>query len=123
MGYSTYFSGKFEVTPPLTEKTVPEICSSDWEEEQGLSWGMCDWEFSSNGSTIEHSGSEKSYSQELWLQAIIDTIAPLGHKINGKVIWQGENVGDCGVIWVKANIIRSKDIKKLIEKLKWKDFE
>jgi hypothetical protein len=66
----------------------------------------CQWNPSDDGTQIEWDGSEKFYNYVEWIEYLINTfLKPWGYKVNGSVVWQGEDTGDVGVIEVKDNVV------------------
>jgi hypothetical protein len=66
----------------------------------------CQWNPSEDGTEIVWDGSEKFYNYVEWIEYLIDTfLEPWGYKVNGSVVWQGEDTGDVGVIEVKDNVV------------------
>ena len=60
--------------------------------------------------------SEKFYHYDEWLKVIIDEfLAPCGHKVNGRVRWQGEDFSDCGWLVVKDNVVSAIPIESAEE--------
>jgi hypothetical protein len=73
------------------------------EGQPGL-W--CKWEPNKNGTAIEWDGAEKFYDYIQWIEYLIEHfLKPWGYKLNGKVNWNGENVGDLGTIKIKNNVV------------------
>lgn len=53
---------------------------------------------------LEWDGGEKFYSYVEWLKYLISKIlSPRGYKLNGQVVWFGEDRGDMGAIVVEDN--------------------
>ena len=64
----------------------------------------CQWNPNEDGTEIAWDGSEKFYNYIEWIQYLITTfLAPWGYKVNGEVVWQGEETGDVGVIEIVDN--------------------
>lgn len=71
----------------------------------------CKWVPTENLDGIEWNGVEKFYDYIEWLEYIIEHfLSPWGYKVNGKVTWHGEEAGDVGIIEVKNNQVKSKQI-------------
>jgi len=159
MGYTTDFSGRFNLDKPLTEdqkryllafaqtrrvrrddeKTqkmndpvrkavnLPVgkeggfyvVDSNDAEDvidgnspPEGQPGLWCQWVPTEDGMAIEWDGGEKFYEYIDWLEYIIKNfLKPWGYKLNGKVLWQGESVGDVGSITVKDNKVSTRKAK------------
>lgn len=66
----------------------------------------CGWTPSDDGSSIVWNEVEKFYYYKEWLVYIMQKIlAPKGYTLNGKVSYEGEDVGDSGCLVVKDNIL------------------
>jgi len=62
------------------------------------------WKPSEDGTEIEWDGGEKFYHYTEWLFYLIHKILiPNGYTLNGEVMWQGEETGDVGKIFVEDN--------------------
>lgn len=74
----------------------------------------CQWviEDDLNGNQIlTWNGGEKFYNYVEWLKyLIIHFFERWGVKLNGRIQWQGEEIGDVGVIIVKNNEIKVKEV-------------
>ena len=69
----------------------------------------CQWTPTSDGTGIEWDGGEKFYEYEAWLSYIVDNfLKPWGYKLNGTVVWEGEDSSDKGKLIVKDNAISTK---------------
>jgi len=110
MGYSTYFSGRIELDKPLTASditTIETLCDYTAVLPKEAPSTPCVWRVSPDGRFLESLNEEKMYSWDAWLQYLLDkVIAPAGIKANGRVIWQGEDTGDSGTIFVKDNRVK-----------------
>jgi len=106
----------------------------------------CQWTPTADGTAIEWDGNEKFYNYVEWLEYIVKNfLDPKGFSITGDVVWQGEEVGDVGIINVRGNKIEiykgcttvpetknseiktevkpsSKDVKLLINKITCQKF-
>lgn len=144
MGYSTDFSGKFNLNKELTiglhlflvnlNKTRRVATNADnkvygYEGEYDVHQVgkrfdnnrqpstqpnlYCQWVPTKDGLSIEWDGNEKFYGYIEWLSYIIHKILiPNYYVLNGKVTWQGEEVGDVGEIEVIDNEIHVHQFKK-----------
>jgi hypothetical protein len=64
------------------------------------------WVPNEDGTSIVWDGGEKFYHYIDWLYYLIEKVLnPNGYKLNGEVMWQGEETGDVGKIIVKDNAI------------------
>lgn len=68
----------------------------------------CQWIPTTDKMGIQWDGGEKFYDYVEWLAYIVDNfLEPNGYVLNGQVRWQGEDIGDVGVLAVKDNVITS----------------
>ena len=77
--------------------TPPSDCPSLW----------CDWYYDS--ATKEFKPSDgKTYEYIRWLEWLIKYIFdPADIKLNGEILWQGEDILDRGIIHVKDNVVET----------------
>ena len=119
MGYSTYFSGSFELTPKLNVsqiETIKNLCEYNVENPEGTPGDECVWTVSDDGTSIESVDEEKLYDWDEWLRYLLtNVLEPAGVKANGSVVWDGEDTGDAGVIFVKDNDVRFVGIESMPE--------
>ena len=72
----------------------------------------CQWVLSDDGMRLEWDGSEKFYSYVEWLKYLIDHFfKKWGINLNGKIIWQGEDMEDRGKITVMDNTVVVKELE------------
>ena len=77
--------------------TPPSDCPSLW----------CDWYYDSDTKEFKPSDG-KTYEYVRWLEWLIKYIFdPAGIKLNGEVLWQGEDILDRGIIHVKDNVVET----------------
>jgi len=70
------------------------------------------WITNEKGTAIEWDQGEKFYEYEAWLRYLIDKIlAPNGYVMNGEVKWQGESMDDRGLLIVKNNKLKIKELE------------
>lgn len=70
------------------------------------------WIYDKESNSIVFDGNEKFYEYIAWIDYLIRKIlAPNGYKVNGEVIWQGEDMSDRGKIMVKNNIVTTKELE------------
>lgn len=99
MGYTTNFKGAFKLTPALTleQKNEIEKLYDSYESDHPNSY--CQWEVSEDGTELEWDGGEKFYKYIEWLNYINEEKLKKWNVIlEGKVKWQGEEIGDVGII-------------------------
>ena len=115
MGYSTYFKGKFKFDTVLTLEQYNDL--KDLHNSFGIGDrpnSYCQWTPSKCGNYLEHSGGEKFYMYVDWLLwIIVNRLKPWGRFLNGSVQWQGEEVGDVGIINVKHNNVWVKEFGQI----------
>ncbi len=72
----------------------------------------CQWVATEDGSHLEWDGGEKFYCYVEWLEYVCENfLKRWGYKLNGNVQWQGEEVGDCGVLEAEDNRITARDLR------------
>ena len=105
MGYSTSFTGQFQLSGPLSlarQKTLASqrqrLFSENYDDKPD---SQCQWVLSADHLNLEWDGQEKFRWWREWLQWIVDEIlAPEGITLSGEVDCQGEDALDCSVITV-----------------------
>jgi hypothetical protein len=71
------------------------------------------WELSSDGTELGWDGNEKFYHYIEWLQYLIQHFfEKWGIKLNGEVVWQGEESNDFGKIIITDNFVEILDGEK-----------
>ena len=111
MGYTTKFQGSFTITPSLTAQQVAVLTefSETRHEDAEFPSIWCDWCPSVNGTSLAWNQSEKTYETCAWIKYLIEHFFnPWGCTLNGHVRWQGEVVGDAGIITVIDNVLTTK---------------
>lgn len=72
----------------------------------------CQWVPTEDGMGLEWDGGEKFYNFVEWMQYIIDHfLKPWGITVNGEIQWQGEEMGDRGLLIVTNNVVKTKNLK------------
>jgi hypothetical protein len=72
----------------------------------------CQWTVSNDNQRIIWDGGEKFYNYVEWLQYIVTHfLKTWGRELNGEVLWQGEEMGDRGLIRVSDNIITTENLR------------
>ena len=101
MGYNTEFDGEFALSRRLDEKTcnaLEELAHSRHDDE-GMPSIWCQWGVSENRRSIRWDGNEKFYGYIGWIRYINSHfLLPKKIKLNGTVIFQGEDPEDGGRI-------------------------
>lgn len=105
MGYTTEFDGAFTITPTLSVEHYAELRDLAEQGRTEMPTGAPDaylqWEPSRDGSCLRWDGGEKFYCYDEWLRWLIaEWFAPRGYILSGEVKYQGEHIGDCGVLRV-----------------------
>jgi len=122
MGYSTDFIGQFDLNRPLdsehnsflklfanTRHGEGDEIDENNPEPPGI-W--CQWVPSEDGKTIEWDENEKFYDYIEWIQYLLKHfLIPWGYILNGKVIWQGENMCDRGKIEIDNNLVTITELE------------
>jgi hypothetical protein len=117
MGYTTYFIGTIKLSRKLTV-TEQETIRAFYDEESpdGAPDTSCVWTVTEDGDELDTYPEEKMYDWDDWLRYILDEVLePAGVKANGRTTWQGEDIGDSGVIFVKDNEMRLVGINEMPE--------
>lgn len=85
MGYTTFFTGRVTVTPPLNPHEIRylEQFSSTGSEASTrfLPDGLCDWVPLKEGSALGWNGREKFDDADLWMAYLIDTFLKPGAEV------------------------------------------
>lgn len=100
MGYDTRFSGHMTTTPPVSVKQMTEI--NDYSEAKNI-----DFEIDKNGN-LRHTGVEKTYDYVQGIQTISRMLLKMGCKLNGTIVWNGEENSDMGKIIATDGVITTK---------------
>ncbi len=120
MGYSTYFSGFFELSRKLTVSELETIQTlNDWsgDNPDDAPDGTCDWVIGEyEGKAIVHHNHEEKFREwEDWTRYLAKLFKSWDVKMNGRVVWQGEDTGDCGTVFVKNNEVEFVSIDEMPE--------
>jgi hypothetical protein len=99
MGYTTEFSGKFQLDKQMNDCTVLDLLN-DWYEGKDHD-GYCQWVFTKDRKAIEWDGNEKFYDYEIWLDRVYKLLHKKGYELSGEVEYQGEETGDVGKLVLK----------------------
>jgi hypothetical protein len=96
-----YFVGS---TGDFGQDHTPDVIDYNMGAEQPEVW--CKWTPTEDGTAIEWNGVENFYEYVPWLEYLIEHfLGPWGYKLNGKVVWVGEEPGDTGEITVTDNVL------------------
>ena len=90
MEYTTYFYGEFKLDKKLDTKLIDII---NGEENE---WGFCDWEYFENDNCIKWNGMEKFNDYKFYLACLVRGYLEPNYKLNGKVIYQDQELNDYG---------------------------
>ena len=99
MGYTTHYTGQYEISPPLTMGALVDLEEILEEGFAGLNYGEIDFEINRYKTHLEHDGSENSYDSESCINALIEYMREKGHDFSlyGKL----DAVGEDGEVWVE----------------------
>lgn len=123
MGYTTEFKGEFRMTPAPSAELVLAImdlaeCEDRAEQPAGCPDSWCQWTVTKDRQGIKWNHSEKFYNYQEWLQWIIDNLLkPNGVTLTGSVEYQGEEVGDCGILSVEDGVVRRRKLSVVTDDL------
>ncbi len=126
MGYTTDFSGQFDLDKPLTiehKKILEDFADARHEHEEQIADGLpsywCQWVPTNDGTHIVWDYGEKFYYYEVWIGILIKRfLIPWGYTLNGLVEWDGEESDDMGRIEIKDNKITIYDAVVKFQKRK-----
>lgn len=122
MGYTTEFKGGLKLSRELTHKEwreLKELAEYDrdvyrryTETPETIPASYNQWEPNDEGTEIVWNGGEKFYDYVHWLRWIAKHyLTPRGLELNGEMQWQGEEIGDVGVIRAKASKITTEKLQ------------
>ena len=107
MGYTTWFKGAFKVTPALdveAQEKIQKIKDDNGNDGDDRPSYYCGWMYDPESESIEWDGCEKFYAYIEWLEYLIDKVfAPNDYKLNGAMVWWGEDEDDLGLITIDNN--------------------
>jgi hypothetical protein len=109
MGYSTDFEGTIKIEPALTAKDMKKIEKfiEDPTFPSDFYTHHCDYEITEECDGIRWNGSEKSYDMDKILPLLIQKFfKPMGYKLNGVMLAQGESMEDRWRMVVKDNVVK-----------------
>jgi len=111
MGYKTSFSGSFKLNKQLSVehlKKYRDFCNTRHENEWTAKVGSmyCQWIANEDGTEIEAEG-QIFYEFQKWIKFLIaNFFTTHGYSLTGIVKWQGEEIGDIGIIAIKDNEVK-----------------
>ena len=103
MGYHIYFIGTLKTNIPINTETYNYLLKQDMINKD---YG---WNFEKDNQTLVFQDCEKFGCYETWIIELVETLRERGYSLSGKVKFQGEEVGDCGILDVtpeRVNIIK-----------------
>lgn len=119
MGYTTTFKGSLSFSRELTLKEYKELEKlADYNSHQegyrefgsGFPDSYNQWEPNEDGTAFGWNGGEKFYNYIEWLDWLaMEYFEPRGIKLNGKIEWSGEEMGDTGTISVLDNFVKTEE--------------
>lgn len=117
MGYTTNFDGAFKIEPGLSAQHKAEI-----EElaDDGPPYGgtkpesYLQWTPNKYGTELKWDGGEKFYLYIEWLRWLSGWLKERDYKLNGEVLWSGEDLDDRGKLVVTDNDVRVFEQKKIV---------
>src|SRR3990167_457454 len=112
MGYTTNFEGQLDIDKKLSLDDYQWL--TRWnderhEEAEDFPSHYCQWIPTEDGLHLKWDGNEKFYNYVEWLKYLIKKFfEPKGYKLNGEIIWEGEEHDDTGKIIVADNVVSTK---------------
>jgi len=122
VGYTTEFSGRLTIDPPLDIEQV-EIINDFCNERHagpvtpfpGMPGIWCDWEVSEDGDKLYWNGSEKSYYMPEWLRYLVDNyFKKWGRTVTGRMLAEGEERTDVWILDIKNDVILTENAPRVI---------
>lgn len=121
MGYTTDFSGTLSFNRELSHKEWLELTElGDYEKAAYEKYtdtpdtipdAYLQWVPTPDGSGYGWNGGEKFYEYIHWLRWIIKHyMKPHDLVLNGEIRWQGEEIGDVGILTVVDNKVTTKKL-------------
>lgn len=116
MGYTTRFTGRFAITPPLTLEHLNEYKALADLDRRKMPTGAPDaylqWQPTPDGAALCWDGNEKFYCYQEWLFWLaVNWFAPRGYALSGEVKFQGEEIGDVGTLSIiegRVSLVRAR---------------
>lgn len=122
MGYTTKFSGTFNLSRPLTiseAKILMDIYDESDADKVKEAFGVhtyLQWVPTETMDGIVWDGEEKFYDYEELLLALLGWLGDRGIRVNGRVFWSGEDASDTGELQVENSVLRSSRNVKISER-------
>ena len=122
MGYTTKFSGTFNLSRPLTiseAKTLMDIYDEGDADMVKETFGVhtyLQWVPTETLDGIVWDGEEKLYHYEELLLALIGWLSDRGIRVNGRVFWSGGDTTDNGELTVENSVLSSSRNVKTSER-------
>lgn len=124
MGYSTDFNGVISFSRALTVREYKELIKlANYDSKDDGTYKLytntpetipdsyLQWEPTDDGTGLQWNYGEKFYDYIHWLRWLIKHyFKPHDIVLNGQIQWQGEEIGDCGIIKVINNKVTTKKL-------------
>ena len=109
VGYSTKFTGKFDLSRQLTLDEFNELTALADTPRVAMPAGApnpyLQWRPTHDGRGLEWDGGEKFYDYAEWLEWLSrEWFRPRGIEVLGEVRYQGESTGDAGTLRIVKGI-------------------
>lgn len=118
MGYTTKFTGRIEIEPPLNAAGVRTLrtFSEDRHDDIYGSSPWCNFRATGGGTAIVWNGSEKTCDATAWVRHIIEQwVACTGRVANGELVASGEDPSDVWALRVTDNVVRRVEGRLVFE--------
>jgi len=121
MGYTTKFTGQFDLSRKLTlteAKFLVELADMDRDEAKEITGtnAYMQWVPTESLDGIVWDGNEKFYEYTELLRWLCGWAALRDIQVNGTVLWRGEDASDVGELVVVANQVTEHAGKKTSKK-------
>lgn len=103
MANSVYFKGVLELSRPLSSHEYADLHTKIRSDMKGKPTTHCGWCITH--TTIAWDESDGFHSYLPWLQYLLDHFEGSNIAVNGSIQWTGYDVGDCGVLSVRDNVV------------------
>lgn len=117
MGYTTKFTGQFNLSRQLTiaeAKFLVELADLDRTEAKQITGtdAYMQWVPTETLDGIVWDGEEKFYEYQDLLRWLCGWLAEKGVQVDGRVLWSGEDSSDVGELSVTANQVTATPGKR-----------